>query len=239
MAWKCVHNNVHIKFSKLTVPQSIIWRIIGASVTDSSKQAEFKKDAILHSCACVCVCVFGLGALEENIQKTRVYFIYWSNFKKIARAGFSLFQWSQIAALFSTPAFLKKMFVFHLLFFFLLILGVPPARLRRRCHYVASVGVAAGGFISVSLSFSPALSTICPPCCSISFSLGRALSLFYTLYVAFSAFFPCSLHLSFLRFVLSVLYAVRSLPYRFFLFLCVCMYTYIYVRVMCVRVCVV
>lgn len=133
----------------------------------------------------------------------------------------------------------KDVRVSFAIFFFLLILGVPPARLRRRCHYVASVGVAAGGFISVSLSFSPALSTICPPCCSISFSLGRALSLFYTLYVAFSAFFPCSLHLSFLRFVLSVLYAVRSLPYRFFLFLCVCMYTYIYVRVMCVRVCVV
>lgn len=73
----------------------------------------------------------------------RVYFKHCSIFKK-NRAGFSLFQWSQIAAPF-TPALLKKMFVFHFLFFSpnfgcaacAIASALPLCRLcRRRCRWL-------------------------------------------------------------------------------------------------------
>lgn len=72
-------------------------------------------------------------------------------------------------------------------------LWVCRLQLRRRCHFVAAVGVAAGGFVSVlALFLSPSLSPL--------LYISLFLSLFCCLSCALrclSTFFPYVLHLSF------------------------------------------
>jgi len=147
----------------------------------------------------------------------------WKHLRKLA--GFSLFQYSQIAAFSFFTYRLPKKFLVLLLLFFSSQFWVCRLQLRRRCHYVASVGVAAGGFVSVSLSFA-----LLSPVPWLSHSLSVAC---FTLNVTFPhSSLACFIY-PFLRFVLSLARSLLPSLATSCACMCVCMHTYMYTY-MCV-----
>lgn len=141
---------------------------------------------LLPACVCVWLSVCGLDALTEICQISAKFYI--NSDLKINDAIY----WQLLIAM------IRKNHQTHLINNRHYLqpfsqLWVCRLQLRRRCHFVAAVGVAAGGFVSVlALFLSPSLS------CLLYTSL--FLSLFCCLSCALrclSTFFPCVLHLSF------------------------------------------